>query len=62
VSPGRKKGGHEQGLKRTIVVAVEPHVRADLEAEADSQSAEQGANITMSDIVRAALDAFLYED
>lgn len=61
MSPQRKDGGHEQGLKRTIVVAVEPKVRADLEAEADSQSTEQGTRITMSDIVRAALDDFLYE-
>ena len=62
MSPQRKPGGHEQGLKRTIVVAVDPKVREDLELEADERTGDSSGKITISDIVREALDEYLYED
>lgn len=62
MSPQRKPGGHEQGLKRTIVVAVDPDVRKDLEDEADKRTEDTGGKVTISDLVREALDEYLYED
>lgn len=49
MSPERRRGGHVQGRKVTIIVAVEPALRRLVEDEADRQQS------SISDVARAAL-------
>lgn len=62
MSPAMKEGGHQQGLKRTLIAAVDPHQRDNVENEARARREQRLPGATLSDVVRDALDEFFNGD